>query len=258
MKFWMIFILLIILIIFPLVIVLISAFGSGNSLVFPPVHFGLDYFIGLFTEEEWINSIQTSLFLAITSILFALPLGTAIVFYQNYIEHKNKFLKNVVIMITSFPIAIPPILLGIGFFILTRSVGIQGNWFVLGILNSIIGIPIVYFLVNISLRRFPYSLTEAAATCGVKPGTILKDIVFPYILPSLLSSSIIIFMLSMEELVMALYVSKPTTIPVSVRFWTSIKYNITPYVTSAAVIMILIPIIFSLLFLLLRGRFRES
>lgn len=245
MKYWLTIVLLFFLILFPVIVVVISAFGSGNSLEFPPNNFSIEYFTGLFTQSDWINSLVTSLKLSSLSVVIAVPIGASIVLLQKFYL-KNSYSK-LITFFSSLPLAIPPILLGIGFFKLTRLIGLEGNWVTLGLINSFIGIPVTILILSIAMRKFPYEIMEAAATCGAKPKKIFTTVILPFLAPSLLTSSIIIFMLSMEELVIALYVAQPTAMPISVKFWSSIKYYITPFVTSAATILILIYFIVLLL-----------
>ncbi len=238
MRYWVSILLLVIFILLPVIVVIISAFGSGNSLVFPPEKLSVDFFVGLFTKSEWINALINSLKLSLLSIIIAVPLGLAIVLSKKFFLNAN--LSKLFTFFSSLPLAIPPILLGIGFFIITRLIGIEGTWITLGVINSFIGVPVVIIITGIAMRKFPFEIMEAAATCGAPPKRILFTIILPFLLPSILISSVIIFMLSMEELVIALYVANPSNMPISVKFWSSIKYYISPFVTSAATILILL------------------
>jgi len=238
MRYWFTILLLFLLILLPVVVVIVSAFGAGNSLVFPPERLSFDFFVGLFTRSEWINALFNSLKLSFLSIIIAVPVGVAIVLSKKFFLSAD--VSRLFTFFSSLPLAIPPILLGIGFFIITRLIGIEGTWITLGVINSFIGIPVVIIITGIAMRRFPTETMEAAATCGAKPRRIFFTIILPFLAPSILTASVIIFMLSMEELVIALYVANPANIPISVKFWSSIRFYITPFVTSAATILIFI------------------
>lgn len=131
------------------------------------------------------------------TLAFALPGAWAIVRYRT----GGRTLANLLMS----PWLLPPIVAVVPLFFLLR---------VTGLLNSLIGLTLVYALVNVPvaiwllegfLRRIPGEIDEAAQLDGAGSFRVLVAIVTPLVGPALLSIGVIVAILNYNEFLLATF-----------------------------------------------------
>jgi putrescine transport system permease protein len=92
----------------------------------------------------------------------------------------------------------------------------------------------VAVLVRAQLAGFDRSLEEAALDLGARPWGVLARIVLPGIRPALVSGWLLAFTLSLDDLVVASFVTGPsaTTLPMAV--FSSVRLGVSPEVNALA------------------------
>jgi putrescine transport system permease protein len=93
-------------------------------------------------------------------------------------------------------------------------------------------------LVRAQLAGFDRALEEAALDLGARPLTVLWRITLPGISPALVSGWLLAFTLSLDDLVVASFVSGPsaTTLPMAV--YSSVRIGVTPEVNALATVFL--------------------
>jgi putrescine transport system permease protein len=79
---------------------------------------------------------------------------------------------------------------------------------------------------------------EAAADLGAKPATVFRHITLPLIAPALAAGWLLAFVLSLDDLVIASFVSGPqsTTLPMVV--FSSVRLGVSPKINALATLLI--------------------
>jgi putrescine transport system permease protein len=90
------------------------------------------------------------------------------------------------------------------------------------------------------LALFDRTLEEAALDLGARPFTVLWRITLPGISPALISGWLLAFTLSLDDLVVASFVSGPsaTTLPMAV--YSSVRIGVTPEINALATVFLLV------------------
>jgi putrescine transport system permease protein len=93
-------------------------------------------------------------------------------------------------------------------------------------------------LVRAQLTSFDRTLEEAALDLGARPLGVLWRITLPGISPALVSGWLLAFTLSLDDLVVASFVSGPsaTTLPMAV--YSSVRIGVTPEVNALATVFL--------------------
>lgn len=116
----------------------------------------------------------------------------------------------------------PPVVAVVPLFFLLRS---------LGLLNSPIGLALIYGLVNVAVaaallepfvERIPVELEEAAQIDGAGPLRTMFSVVVPLLVPGLIATGIIVLILNYNELLFALTVlqsNESQTLPVAISLF---------------------------------------
>ncbi|MDB5372960.1 MAG: Putrescine transport system permease protein [Belnapia sp.] len=104
--------------------------------------------------------------------------------------------------------------------------------------HATIGLAYVAVLVQARLAGLDRGLEEAAADLGAGPFTIFRTITLPLIAPSLAAGWLLAFTLSLDDVVVASFVSGPagTTLPMLV--FSALKIGLTPEVNALAAVIL--------------------
>jgi putrescine transport system permease protein len=120
------------------------------------------------------------------------------------------------------------------------------------IAHATFGACFVSILVRAQLAGFDRTLEEAALDLGARPWTVLARITLPGISPALMSGWLLAFTLSLDDLVVASFVTGPsaTTLPMAV--FSSVRLGVSPEVNALAslflaVVVLLVSIAFGLI-----------
>jgi putrescine transport system permease protein len=104
--------------------------------------------------------------------------------------------------------------------------------------HATFGACFVAVLVRAQLAGFDRGLEEAALDLGARPWTVLWRITLPVISPALISGWLLAFTLSLDDLVVASFVSGPsaTTLPMAV--YSSVRIGVTPEINALATVFL--------------------
>ena len=233
----------------PILVVILFSFNESGSLS----HFSgftWYWYEELFRDGEALSALKNSLFLAITSSLFATVIGTFAAFGIS--RAKNKFYQNSVETVSKIPMMNPDIVTGVSMMLLFVGVAsilkieeVLGMWSML-IAHTTFNLPYVILLVLPKFRQMDKSLTEAALDLGCTPAQTFFRVELPFILPGVISGLMMSFTLSLDDFVISHFVSSPDfkTLPLYI-------YNQTAHEVKFSMYALCTMIIFVILFLLI-------
>jgi putrescine transport system permease protein len=96
----------------------------------------------------------------------------------------------------------------------------------------------VCVVVQSRLADFDLSLEEAAMDLGATPVRVFFDITLPIIAPALVSGWLLAFTLSLDDLVIASFVSGPGSSTLPMVIFSKVKLGVSPDVNALATIII--------------------
>ena len=88
------------------------------------------------------------------------------------------------------------------------------------------------------LQDFDRSLEEAAQDLGAKPIVVFFKITLPLIAPSLLAGWLLAFALSLDDVVLASFLSGPGATTLPILIFSSLRLGITPEINALAAIVV--------------------
>lgn len=243
-------VLIVIFLIVPMLIVLIISFSSAPFLMFPPPGLSLQWYRKLFGDPAWIDSLVTSLEIVIPTGLLAMTVGTAAALGLARTEFPGKPL---VIGFLMAPLVVPVIIIAAAIFGIFRIWNLNGTLPGFIMAHTMLTVPYVLSTVLTSLRMVDEQYEKAALTLGAPPLTVFRRIVFPLILPGVLSGLLFAMVISFDELVVSLFIGSPTFRPVTVKMWSDVLGDIDPTFAAIGTLLFL----FSLLVLLAEAVMRR-
>ncbi|MBP2846403.1 putrescine ABC transporter permease PotI [Dickeya oryzae] len=227
----------------PMLMLVIYSFNSSR-LVTVWAGWSTQWYSALFEDSAMISAVVLSLTIAAASATMAVVLGTlaavVMVRFGNF-RGSNGF----AFMLTA-PLVMPDVITGLSllllFVSLAQAIGWPAERGMLTIWLAHVTFCSAYVTVVISarLRELDHSIEEAAMDLGATPLKVFFIITVPMIAPALVSGWLLAFTLSLDDLVIASFVSGPgaTTLPMLV--FSSVRMGVNPQINALASLILLV------------------
>ena len=124
--------------------------------------------------------------------------------------------------------------------------------------HSVLGIPFVMLNVASALRGVPAELDDAAMSLAASPLATLFGVTLPLIWRGILAGAIFAFVVSFDEVVIAMFLSSSTTATLPKRMLDGIFYDLTPVLAAVSALLVIFNIVLALIGLSLAGRRRAA
>ena len=206
--------------------------------------FSTRWYGALVDDDKFGAAALTSLEIGVMAASLALLLGTSAGFAMSrFTRFRGRLLFGFMLMA---PLVMPEVILGLSLLLLfVAAQGLTGWPASRGILTVTIAHAtfaacFVAVLVRAQLAQFDRSLEEAALDLGARPFAVLWRVTLPGISPALVSGWLLAFTMSLDDLVVASFVSGPsaTTLPMAV--YSSVRIGVTPEVNALATLFLAI------------------
>jgi putative spermidine/putrescine transport system permease protein len=238
----------------PSLVVIPVSFTSGQSLRFPPPGFSLRWYGEFFDPRgEWLSATFSSLQVSAAAALLSTVVGTLASFglVRGRIPGRRILLAFFVA-----PLIVPVVVLAAGmlFVVLRMRLGTVGSAIPLVGAHSVLGIPLVVLNVASSLSRVDPDLELAASGLGGGRLQVLRRVTLPLILPGIVAGALLSFVISWDEVVIAIFLTTPYFRTLPVLLWGQVKFSLDPTVAVVAAILTLITTAALGAFVILRRR----
>ncbi|WP_349920228.1 ABC transporter permease subunit [Aeromonas veronii] len=226
----------------PMVIMVIYSFNA-SKLVTVWGGWSLKWYFGLLDNKQLIGSVLRSLEIAFYTAIAAVALGTVAAFVLTRIPHfRGRTLFGG--MVTA-PLVMPEVITGLSLLLLFVAMAQLVGWpaergmVTIWIAHTTFCTAYVAIVVSARLRELDLSIEEAAMDLGAKPWKVFFLITIPMIAPSLAAGGMMSFALSLDDLVLASFVSGPgaTTLPMEV--FSAVRLGVKPEINAVASLILL-------------------
>ncbi len=233
----------------------IMAAATFNSSRFPTVTpwmgFTLNWFQALWDDQRMWAALGTSLMVGAGVIALAVPLGLAAALLLDRLHSRAKtFLYALMVS----PLLTPGVIVGISTLVFWREwFGVSGGLFLTVVAQSSFIAAYAMLLFSARLERFDPVLEEAALDLGATHGQVFRRITLPYLMPAILSASLLAFLQSFENYNTTLFVrGLDTTLTVYIA--TKVRTGLTPAVNALSLVLIALTILGAVAYEILRRR----
>lgn len=218
----------------PIVLVVIYSFNESRiSSVWGG--FTLKWYRELFRDKDLLEAMVNSLILAGVSSLLAAVIGTMAAVGMPKATWKS---KGVIEYISTLPIMIPEIILGMVFLVYFSLLRLPFGMLTLLIAHTAFCIPYVYTLVKARLVGIDKSYAEAAKDLGASEWNVFFDITLPLILPAIASGVLLAFAMSLDDVVISIFVTGVNTNTLPIKIYTQLKTGVTPKINALCTLML--------------------
>ncbi len=215
--------------------VLGASFTAGNMITFPPEGLSLKWYGAIAQASDLRQAFVRSLIVATICTVIAIPVGTlAGIALAKY---RVRFARSIQVYLL-LPFTIPLIGSGIGMMLVFGEMGVLGKLWPLGIACCVINLPFMIWAVTASASNLSPDLELAAANCGAPPLQCFFYITLPAVLPGVITGSLLMFILALNEFLVSLLLVDARTVTLPVQIYNSIRSIITPDLAAISVVFI--------------------
>ncbi len=243
-------------------IFLISALAFGFAFLYGPIFslivfsfnksklvtvwggFSTKWYGELLRNEQIIDAALLSLRIAIVNATFAVALGTLAGFA---LARLGRFRGRTLFsgMVTA-PLVMPEVITGLSLLLLFVSLEELIGWpsgrgvTTITIAHITFSMAYVAVVVQSRLSSLDESVEEAALDLGARPAKVFLFITLPIISPALVSGWLLAFTMSLDDLVIASFVSGPGSSTLPMVIFSKVRLGVSPEVNALATIIVLL------------------
>jgi len=219
----------------PIFIVIPMSFSASRYLDFPPQAWSLRWYEAFFSSIEWTEATKVSVMVATLTCLLATPVGVA----AAYAIHgsKSSVIRRLHAVLL-LPLMVPSIIVAIGIYFVYARVNLVGTVAGLVLGHVMHAIPFVVITALAGLRQSDMSLEQAARSLGCNRLRAFLKVTLPNIKPSVISGALFAFITSLDEVVIAIFVSSGDSTTLTKIMFTTLRDEIDPRIAAVSTLLI--------------------
>lgn len=218
----------------PLCVLVLMSFSNSRFLVFPPSGYSFRWYIEYFSDPSWENATAVSFTVAsIVSVLStAMGLGAAVAL------GRSRFTGRGILQAAMLsPLFVPTIIMAVGLYSVYSIVRLNGTFLGLIIGHMVLAIPYSMVLIGTALGEFDRRLEQAAQGLGANPLLAFKHVTLPAISSGIVASLLVTFLTSFDEVVLAVFLTSPSTATISKLMWDGIRFDLNPTIAAVSTLI---------------------
>ena len=213
------------------------SFTEEGFLTWPPKGFSLQWYETLLADSSpypaaFLRSVLVALFAGFFAMLIGVPAAFMLV-------RKQFFGKSVIFAFLVSPIITPHIILAVSLFYLFARLHLIGTYLGLILGHTVITMPYVIVTVMAVIKNYDLRLDQAAWTLGAGKLKTLWFITFPIIKGGLIAAFMFAFIISFDELTMAIYLTGGEFATLPKHMWVDAIMRVNPTLAAVATLMLL-------------------
>ena len=196
--------------------------------------FTLKWYKELFQNEQIMSAFYTTLIIAFLSAAAATVIGTAAAIAIQGM--KNRW-RTLYMGVTNIPMMNAEIVMGVSLMLLFIACRMTLGFGTILIAHITFNIPYVILSVAPKLKQTNRHVYEAALDLGAPPLNAFFKVVFPDIVPGVLSGFMLAFTMSLDDFVITHFTKGPGIDTLSTKIYTEVRKGIKPEIYALSTIM---------------------
>ncbi|WP_267355076.1 MULTISPECIES: ABC transporter permease subunit [unclassified Methylobacterium] len=218
------------------ILVLIGYSFNASPLVTVWGGFSTRWYAELLSDAPLLASAWVSLKVALLASLIATLLGTLAALV---LERQRRFRGRALFTgLVLGPIVMPEVMIGLSLLLMYIGIGLDRSLLTIVIAHATFCTGFVAVVVAARLRGLDRSLEEAAADLGAGPIRVLMTITLPLLAPALAAGALLAFTLSLDDLVIASFVSGPGSTTLPMRLYSRVRLGVNPEINAASTMLV--------------------
>jgi len=255
---WIAVIAILVFLLAPIAITIPMAFSSSRTLTFPPPGLSFRHFEALLGaggsgSTTWRSAIWNSLSVGVASAAVALALALPAALGLRRLGRRARMGLTAYFVL---PMVTPLIVSSISFYLFFIWFDMVGSFAGLTLAHAAIAAPFVLLILAAAMDGLERDLEHAAESLGATAPAVLRTVTLPLIAPALVSSFMLAFVTSLDEIIVALFLGGNRYRTLPVKMFEGIRFEFDPTVTAAGLMMMTLAFGALLLALFFRHRSR--
>ncbi|MBU3055690.1 ABC transporter permease subunit [Pseudomonas indica] len=227
----------------PMVILVIYSF-NGSRLVTVWGGWSVKWYVGLLDNSQLMSAVARSLEIAFYTAIAATALGTLAAFVLTRVPRFRG--RTLFGGLVTAPLVMPEVITGLSLLLLFVAMAQLIGWpaqrgiLTIWIAHTTFCSAYVAVVVSARLRELDLSIEEAAMDLGAKPWKVFILITIPMIAPSLAAGAMMSFALSLDDLVLASFVSGPGSTTLPMEIFSAVRLGVKPEINAVASLILLV------------------
>jgi spermidine/putrescine transport system permease protein len=227
----------------PILVLIVFSFNTSKSRsVFSG--FTLEWYEKLFHNELIMTSLGNTLIVAVVASLIATVLGTVACIG---ISRMRKAPKAVIMQVTNIPIMNPEIVTGVSLMLLfvffAARMHLEFGFVTLIIAHITFDVPYVVLNVMPKFRQMDANLYEAAQDLGCGPVRAFFKVVFPEIMPGVISGFLMAFTFSLDDFIVSYFTSGSTAQTLPITIYAMTRRKVSPEINALSTIIFVVVVV---------------
>lgn len=221
----------------PLLIVIPLSFSNDQFLVFPPESWGIKWYVAMFQNEKFVRALGVSVGLATVVTAISLAAGIPAAYALKRFEFRG---REALAALFTAPLLLPSIVLGLAVLLVFVRWRLLGTYTGLTLAHLLVTTPYVIRIMLTAFSTLPPSVEEAATMLGASPLTVFRRVTLPLMLPGLVASAALSFLMSFDEVVLSLFVTGPRLRTLPVEIFDYVESRTDPMTAAVSVALIVV------------------
>ena len=219
----------------PILLVMLYSFNE-SKLVTVWAGFSTRWYAALLHNQQLLDSVRVSLAVAVTSATLATVLGTLAALA---LAERGRFLgRSLLSAMIYAPLVLPEVILGLAFLLLFVALGVDRGFWTIVLAHATFTMCFVAVVVHARLVSFDRSLIEAAVDLGAPPWRAFLRVTLPISAPAILAGFLLAFTLSLDDFVIASFVSGPGATTLPMRIYSQVRLGVTPEINAVSTLLL--------------------
>ena len=225
----------------PIFTMMVLSFNQSKS----RTHWGgftLSWYTQMFESRAIMYALYTTLLVAMISALVATVIGTVTAIA---ISHMKPVSENIFMSISNIPMLNADIVTGIALMLAFIAFGISLGFKTVLISHITFNIPYVILSVMPKLKQTDRSTYEAALDLGASPAYAFFEVVFPDIMPGVLSGFLLAFTMSLDDFIITHFTKGAGINTLSTLIYSEVRRGIRPsmYALSTVIFVVVLVVL---------------
>lgn len=235
----------------PILAIMPLSFNSDMFFSYPMPGFSLRWYEDFFFNPRWQSALWLSAVLAVLTTMLSTTLGTLAALG---LARGNLPFRATIMAVLISPMIVPIIISALGMFFFYAKINLLGTLPGLVLAHTALATPFVVITVTATLSSFDRTLMRAGESLGASPSTVFFRVVMPLILPGMISGALFAFGTSFDEVIAVIFIAGPEQRTLPRQMFSGIREQISPTITAAATVLIIISTLMLVTVELLRRR----
>jgi len=219
----------------PILILIVYSFNA-SALVTVWGGFSTKWYVELFQNEQFLDAAWVTLRVAFISATIATILGTMAAYA---LVRGGRFRGRTLFSgMVYAPLVMPEVITGLSLLLLFIAIGLDRGIFTIILAHTTFSMCFASVVISSRLVSGDQSLEEAACDLGCSRLEAFGRVTLPVIAPALAAAWLLVFTLSLDDLVIASFTSGPGATTLPMRIFSAVRLGVTPEINALSTILI--------------------